>query len=507
MADIVLATLNAKYTHTAFGLRYLLANMQELKPQTVLREFTVQQLPVDILEQILAENPRVVGLGVYIWNIDATTRLVRDLKRLRPELHVVVGGPEVSYETEGQEIARWADVVLCGEADQAFVALCRELLAGRRPQQKVIPEVLPNMAEINLPYHLYSSEDIAQRVIYVEASRGCPYRCEFCLSSLDIPVRQIPTDRFLESLQELVDRGVRHFKFVDRTFNLNLKVSTAILEFFLERLQPDMLLHFEMIPDRLPESLRDILVQFPAGVLQFEVGIQTFNDAVAERIGRRQDDARAVSNLTFLRKHSGVHLHTDLIVGLPGEDLDSFAAGFDRLVGLQPQEIQVGILKRLKGTPISRHDAEWEMMYSEHAPYELLRNSVLDVATMGRLRRFARYWNLVSNSGNFVETSSWIWGAGSPFRGFMEFSDWVFERVGRAHGMSLLRLAECVFEFARQRNPGRDHELAAALWRDYCRGGRTDRPAFLRSFDLEAVPRPTAVDRKSKRQTRHAFES
>ncbi|MEO1998320.1 MAG: cobalamin-dependent protein, partial [Planctomycetaceae bacterium] len=290
MADIVLATLNAKYTHSAFGLRYLLANMEELESRTVLREFTVQQLTIDILDQILAEKPQIVGFGVYIWNVEATTRLVADLKRVRPDVHVVLGGPEVSYETQQQSIVKLADVVLCGEADQAFVALCRELLAGRRPPQKVVSEVLPNLAELRLPYHLYSARDIAHRVVYVEASRGCPYQCEFCLSSLDIPVRQVPLDTFLSSLRTLVDRGVRHFKFVDRTFNLNLKTSRAILSFFLDHLQPEMLLHFEMIPDRLPDILRDLLVEFPAGVLQFEVGIQTFNREIAERMRKDIED-------------------------------------------------------------------------------------------------------------------------------------------------------------------------------------------------------------------------
>jgi len=504
MAEIVLATLNAKYTHTAFGLRYLLANMEELEPITVLHEFTVQQLTVDILDQILAERPRIVGLGVYIWNVEATTRLVSDLKRLRPEICVVLGGPEVSYETETQQITGMADFVVCGEADLAFPSLCRKLLAGAPPLKNVVCASLPAMADVRLPYDLYSERDIAERVVYLEASRGCPYQCEFCLSSLDIPVRQFPLEPFLTILRTLADRGVRHFKFVDRTFNLNLKTSRAILDFFLRNLRPEMLLHFEVIPDRLPDTLREILVEFPPGVLQFEVGIQTFNTAVAERIGRRQDNQKAVENLEFLRTQTGVHLHTDLIVGLPGEDLSSFGAGFDRLVAVEPQEIQVGILKRLKGTPIVRHDAEWGMVYSENAPYELLRNRLLDEPTMGRLRRFARFWNLVVNSGNFVETAPLLWGADSPFRRFLDFSDWMYQRAGRSHGLALLRLAEHVFDYVREQKRLSDQEVAEKVWRDYCRGGRTDRPGFLRRYGLTPIPRCSNVDRKSKRQTRHA---
>src|SRR6185312_5631794 len=189
-------------------------------------------------------------------------RLVADLKRVRPDVIVVLGGPEVSHETEQQEICRLADYVITGEADLAFAELCRKLLAGTRPLMKVIPADLPKMEDLVLPYDLYDAQDVAHRVIYVEASRGCPFRCEFCLSSLDVPVRNVPLEPFLAELQKLLDRGVRQFKFVDRTFNLNLNTSRAILKFFLERYRPGLFVHFEMIPDRLPEPLRELIRQF-----------------------------------------------------------------------------------------------------------------------------------------------------------------------------------------------------------------------------------------------------
>ena len=173
---------------------------------------------------------------------------------------------------------------------------------------------------------------------------------------------------------------MRRFKFVDRTFNLNIAASRRILEFFLERQRPGLFAHFEMIPDRLPEALREVIAKFPAGALQFEVGIQTFDEAVSKNISRRQDYGRLADNLRFLRQETGAHVHADLIAGLPGETLESFAAGFDRLVAMGPQEIQVGILKRLRGTPIARHDQAWEMVYSAHPPYEILRNKLLDFA-------------------------------------------------------------------------------------------------------------------------------
>src|SRR5438874_9314440 len=193
------------------------------------------------------------------------------------------------FEVESQEIVRLADYVITGEADLEFAGICAQLLAGHSPPQKIIAAEPPDLNRLTLPYDLYTEDDVAHRVIYVEASRGCPFSCEFCLSSLDIPVRQFPLPALLHALQHLADRGVKQFRFVDRTFNLNLKVSKTLLEFFLERYRPGLFVHFEMIPDRLPEPLRELIGRFPPGVLQFEVGIQTFNPEVSLRIKRRQD--------------------------------------------------------------------------------------------------------------------------------------------------------------------------------------------------------------------------
>jgi hypothetical protein len=331
----------------------------------------------------------------------------------------------------------------------------------------VIPAPVPDFDRLVLPYDLYTDEDIAHRVIYVEASRGCPFECEFCLSSLDVPVRNAPLDRFMAAMQSLLDRGVRQFKFVDRTFNLNIKTSTATLQFFWERYRPGLFVHFEMIPDRLPDSLREIIKKFPPGALQFEVGIQTFNERVAELISRRQDNAKAEENLRWLRAETGVHIHADLIVGLPGEDLDSFAAGFDRLAALQPQEIQVGLLKRLRGTPITRHDAEWSMVYSPSPPYEILQTKLIDFFTMQRLRRFARYWDLVANSGNFIRAVPMILGGSSPFRSFLKFSDWLYAETRQTHGIALARLTEFVVRYLTEEMNLPESKIASVLHREH----------------------------------------
>lgn len=511
MSEIVLATLNAKYIHAAFGLRYLAANMGDLYSRTALLEFDINTRPADIAEALLNTQPRIIGLGVYIWNTVQTTALVRILKSVRPEILIVLGGPEVSHETEQQPLVQAADYVIRGEADLAFAQLCRVLLDGRKPPEKIQSPAPPDLAALNLPYGLYSDSDLLHRVTYVEASRGCPFSCEFCLSSLDTGVRQVPRERLLASLQDLLDRGARQLKFVDRTFNLNLEHSLAILKFLRQRYQPGHFFHFEVVPDRLPGELRQAIADFPAGALQLEAGVQTFDEEAARRISRRQNYAALEDNLRFLRDHTGAHIHADLIAGLPGESFESFGRGFDRLLKLNPHEIQVGVLKRLRGTPISRHTQEWEMIYSSEAPYEILQNKLLTFEQVQQLKRFARFWDLVGNSGNFVETVSLLWkcerpaeaGNLSPFQAFMLFTAWLFKRAGRTDSIALPRLAEFIYDYLRL-ELGQDPSIAAhALWRDWQRAGRSERPEFLKNHALPPAPKKAATKLLPKRQARH----
>ena len=524
MADIVLTTLNAKYIHAAFGLRYLLANLGPLQSRATLAEFDINQRPLDIAEALLARDPQILGFGVYLWNVERTAEVLAILRRVRPHLKIILGGPEVSYETEGQPIVALADHVITGEADLKFAEVCDGLLNHGGPLPRLIAAEPPDFSRLTLPYAFYTAHDLAHRIVYVEASRGCPFTCEFCLSSLAVPVRAVPPAVLLAELQQLLDRGLKQFKFVDRTFNLNLAVSQAILEFFLARHQPGHFFHFEMVPDRLPEALRAVIARFPPGMLQFEVGVQTFNPGVGERISRRQNYDKLDDNLRYLRQHTGVHLHADLIVGLPGETLESFAAGFDRLIALGPQEIQVGILKRLRGTPIIRHDAEWGMTYHPLPPYEILCNRLLDFATLQRLRRFAKYWELVGNSGNFLHSTPLLWSGAdaiarddraappvatsappSPFARFLRFSDWLYGRVGRTDSIALVRLMEWLFEFLTAEQGLAPHLVAETLWRDYKNGGRFDKPGFMKDYLPASEPaavRPTRAG-LPKRQARH----
>ncbi len=495
---ILLSTLNARYIHCSLGLRYLYANLGELQPDSKILEFMISQRPIDIAEQILQQQPKIVGFGVYIWNLQQTREVMSILKALRPDLVIVLGGPEISYETEQSPAYPLADYIITGQADLAFARLCRDVLAQRPPLLKIIEAEPRHPRELTLPYDYYSDEDIRQRVLYVEASRGCPFKCEFCLSSLDKTAQAFELEAFLQAMEDLYQRGARHFKFVDRTFNLNLKTSQRILQFFLDKPLDDLFLHFELIPDRLPEPLKKLIEQFPPGCLQFEIGIQSFNPPVQDLISRRQDHQKTIDNLSYLSQQTRVHLHTDLIAGLPGEDLQSFARGFDLLIELQVQEIQVGILKRLRGTPIIRHSEAFKMVYNPNPPYTILSTSTMDAETLFRINRFSRYWDMIANAGRFSHSLPVLLGE-QPFQRFMDFSDWLFAQTGQTHRIALPRLFRLLYQFQ-----GGNQEFSEKLQQDFHRSGIKGR--FEHVIGQEHADKnqpPKQPPQASSRQQRH----
>jgi hypothetical protein len=501
MTDILLATLNAKYIHASLGLRYLYANLGELRANARIMEFTIDHRPVEIAEKLLALSPRIIGLGVYVWNADESRRLVAILKRVAPQVIIVLGGPEISHEQAEQPVTGLADYVICGQADLAFAALARRLITGERPAEKVIDAKPPALGTLELPYRYYSDDDLKHRLLYVEASRGCPFKCEFCLSALDKSAYPFVLETFLTEMERLYARGARHFKFVDRTFNLNVTTSRRILEFFLARLDETLFLHFEVIPDHLPQGLKELLVKFPPGALQLEVGVQTFNPEVQALINRKQDNDATEENLRWLREQSHAHLHVDLIIGLPGEDLESFAAGFNRLWALRPHEIQVGILKRLRGAPLSRHTDQFDLRFSPEPPYTLLAADRLDFATMQRLGRFARYWDLVANSGRFPNTLPLLLG-GDPFARFLAFSDWLYGTTGQTNKIALSRLFELLHEYL-VGSGHREAETVEALARDCAVHGAKGCPAVLHPYLASLTAETRKGPHAPERQARH----
>ncbi len=497
MSKIILTTLNARYIHTALGLRYIKANMGALVAETHLVEFVIATRPVDIAEQLLALNPKIIGIGIYIWNIQQSTELISIIKKVSPNTLVVLGGPEVSHEANTQAITQLSDYVISGYADLAFGELCDQLLHGPTPLNKFIAAPNPRLEELTLPYQYYNNDDIKNRVIYVEASRGCPFKCEFCLSALDKTAWSFPHVIFLEEIEKLYNRGVRRFKFVDRTFNLKITDSIRILTFFIDRMDEHLFVHFELIPDRLPEELKQLIIQFPSHTLQFEVGVQSLTPMVQELISRKQNNELTLANLRWLHSKSAAHIHADLIIGLPGETMATFAHSFDQLIDTGVQEIQVGILKRLKGTPIDRHTQPYNMKYHTVAPYSVLSTQGLSFTEMQRLSRFARYWDLIGNSGRFNNTLPLLLGK-TPFQQFMLLSDWLYQTTQQTHRIALTKLFDLLFQGLNEALKLDPQKIYTLLMADYHQSGLKGQAKF-----AETLIQKTPEKVKNYRQHRH----
>lgn len=467
---IVLTTLNSKYIHASLGLRYLYANLKELQQCCEIKEFVIQTRPIDIVEKILESKPDIVGLGVYIWNIVETTDVVNMLKVIAPEIKVVLGGPEVSYESEQQAIVQTADYVLTGPSEVSFYELCKDIINNSLPERKVLKSKPVELKNIELPYQYYSDEDLAKRILYVEASRGCPFKCEFCLSSLDTKSSPYELELFLEQMEMLYQRGARNFKFIDRTFNLDINTSLKILQFFLDKNNEQIYLHFEVVPDHLPRKLKEILTKFPEGSLQFEIGIQTFNQEVQENISRKQNNPKSKQNLMWLRENTNAHIHADLIFGLPGETLATFEDSFDQLYQCKPHEIQMGILKRLRGTPIIRHTQAFDLRFSPLPPFNILSTDRIDFATMQLVNRFARYWDMIGNSGRFKHSLGEIL-SDHPFANFMAISNWLFAKTDQTHKINLKRLYELLSQAVEALFPEKHTLVLSKIELDYTATG------------------------------------
>ena len=478
MKNIILTTLNSRYSHSSLGLRYLIANLKELKPQTEILEFVINSPIQTIAEQILEKKPKIIGIAVYIWNAFDVGELVKIIKKVSPKTIIVLGGPEVSFQPLRVNFDM-ADYIICGEGEVSFYNLCKELLDETCKQPRTILSPKVDFQNIVLPYDDYTDFDIKNRHIYVENARGCPFECEFCLSSIETKMRYLDVDIFLNEIDKLWIRGARSFKFIDRTFNIKISYAKAILDYFLAK-QEDYFLHFEVIPDNFPVELRDLIKQFKPGCLQLEVGIQTLNLDVAKQIHRNLKIDKIKDNLKFLSQETHAHMHIDLIIGLPSESIESFGRNLNQLYTLSTGEIQVGILKKLSGTTLDRHDKVYGMVYNDSPPYDILQNDLISFSLMQEMKRFARFWDIVYNSGNFQKTTALLFEDGKVYENFFDLSKWLYKRSESTYKISLDRMAEFLFEFMSAKY---EKELIAnTILEDIMKVGGRKVPSFLKKI-------------------------
>ncbi|MGD9639247.1 MAG: DUF4080 domain-containing protein [Alphaproteobacteria bacterium] len=448
LKKIVLVAANARYSHTSFGLRWLYANLGEFQNISEIFEFDINRKVEDVVFKILDKKPDIVGFGVYIWNVTLLTNIVKLLKQKSPQTIVVLGGPEISFEYDKTEVTSFADYIILGEGEKAFYDIVNSFSQGNPISSKIINGGYLDVNTLKTPYHLYSDDDIKHRVIYVESSRGCPFSCEFCLSSLTKGVRKFEVDTFLNDMDILIKRGVKHFKFVDRTFNFEKERVFKILDFFLERFKEGMQLHFEIVPDLLKKEVLEKIKEFPLQGLHLEAGIQSLNQEVLKSISRRQDNEKALANIKYIVEETGALVHADLVAGLPYEDFESFAKGFDLLFAAKPHHIQVGILKKLKGAPISRHQESCELEFSNKEPYEIIKNHTMTETEINKIKKFARFFDIYCNSEKFPNSMPLVWeNEASAFYALNNFFNFVYNKFQRDYSLELFDRAEALFEY------------------------------------------------------------
>lgn len=443
---IVLATLNARYAHVSLALGYLGANLGPLREVSMPCEFVLGATLEEVVEQVLVEQPRIVGLSVSIRKVAPLRRVVALLEEGAPDVVVVLGGPEVSHEVESQRICALADYVVTGWGEVTFARLARTILDGQRPAAKVHAGEQPPLDRIRFPYDEFSDKDLRRRTLYVEASRGRPFTCAFCLSALDRTAWPFPLEPLIAEL----------------------------------------------------ERLKGKLAAFPAGMHQSRIGVHTFNSEAQVQSSRPQDDVQAEANLRWLHAHTTAHLHADLISGLPGEDPASFGAGFDRLMRIGPHEIQVGILTRLRGAPVCRHAERFGLVFSPDPPSSLLASDRIDRATMQRLTRFARYWDL-GRLGALRSHPAPLLGD-APFERFLAWSDWFFAQSGKTHGIPLEQMYEGMHVWLSRQ--GLAESATESLRSDYAACGARGRLSFDPTRRIPP-PSPKTEGTLKMRQTRH----
>ncbi|EJT6149969.1 TPA: B12-binding domain-containing radical SAM protein [Clostridium perfringens] len=408
---ILLTAINSKYIHSNLAVRYLKAFTKDLDFQGDIKEFSINDRVENILEGIIEEKPDVVAFSCYIWNMEFVNRLAELIKLVDPNIEILYGGPEVSYEGKEFLENHEGEYVIVGEGEKTFREfVLYKLGEGKiedikglnyKRDEKVFenpkrPEM--DMNELVFPYTY--EEDINNKIVYYEASRGCPFKCKYCLSSVMHGVRFLDVERVKKELKYFMERGLKLVKFVDRTFNCNREYTVELLKYLSEQ-DTETRFHFEVAADLLTEEQIEILNNAPKGRFQLEVGVQTTNNEVLHNINRYITYENIKEKVLKVAAGKNVMQHLDLIAGLPGEDLESFKKSFNDVHNIRPDEIQLGFLKLLKGSSMREEAKKWGIVYSPYAPYEIIRSKDISYEELLLLKKVEAMVDKYYNSCKF----------------------------------------------------------------------------------------------------------
>lgn len=464
---IIAATLNAKYIHTALSLRLLKA-YSEPEYNVEIKEYTIKDPVLNIVSDLYEKHADVIGFGCYIWNIDQTIEIVSMLKKVKPSLKIILGGPEVSFD-----IMYWmeripeADFIISNEGEETFKQLLDEIsgeqnyhlvfgASYRKEKEIIVNPPRPNMKLDKIPTAYRFPEDkdeLSKRIVYFETSRGCPFSCSFCLSSTEVGIRYFDIQRVKEDLLYLIENGAKTIKFIDRTFNIKKDYALEIFQFLIDNHQ-GCIFQFEITADIMrPEVLEFLNTHAPPGVFRFEIGVQSTNDATNELVNRKQSFEKLSRTVRLIKEGKKVDQHLDLIAGLPEEDYNSFKKTFNDVFEMRPEELQLGFLKMLRGTGLRKQADEYGYVYMDSSPYEILQNNVLSFSEIIRIKRvediLEKYWNAhrIDHTIEFLVEREFP----TAFDFFQEFGDYWDKKGWSKIGHQLEDLFLRLFEFLEHR--------------------------------------------------------
>ncbi|NRD78661.1 B12-binding domain-containing radical SAM protein [Bacillus sp. BRMEA1] len=481
---VICATLNAKYIHTNLAIRYLKAfAFPEFDIQ--LKEYTIKDPVMNIVSDLYQQKPTVIGFSCYIWNIEETLKVISMLKKIDPSLLIVLGGPEVSYDTlEWMKNYQDIDFIVMGEGELTFKKLLSEISTDKhyenvpgiafRSNDQVIVTPQRNKLDLKeLPSPYRFSEDIphlSKRVTYIETSRGCPFSCQFCLSSIEVGVRYFDREKIKDDIRWLMANGAKTIKFVDRTFNISRSYAMEMFRFLIDEHLPGTVFQFEITADIMrPEVIEFLNQEAPEGLFRFEIGVQSTNDFTNELVRRKQNFSKLMRTVTMVKEGGKIDQHLDLIAGLPEEDYSSFRQTFNDVFDMRPEELQLGFLKMLRGTGVRLRADEHQYVYMDHSPYEILSNNVLSFDDVIRIKQvedvLEKYWNDHRMDYTVEYLVSKVFE--TPFEFFQEFGSYWDEQGWSRIGHQLEDLFRRLDAFLKQKTV-EHHDIITGLMKyDY----------------------------------------
>ena len=461
---LLLTAINAKYIHSNLAVYSLKASSGEYKDAVEIAEFTINNQADYVLEEIYKHKPDVLLFSCYIWNLSMIETVMREFHKLCPNVPIWLGGPEVSFEVE-KFLVSHPEVtgVMMGEGEETFRELCKYYteresetglkqmlgIAYRKPNGEIQVNPWRTILDMStLPFSYNKMEDFSNRIIYYESSRGCPFSCSYCLSSVDKKLRFRDIEMVKEELQFFIDQKVPQIKFVDRTFNCHHAHAMEIWRYIHEHDNGVTNFHFEVSADLINEEELALMEQMRPGLIQLEIGVQSTNDATIAEIKRTMNLERLKEIVARIQSFGNIHQHLDLIAGLPYEDYDTFRKSFDEIYALQPNQLQMGFLKVLKGSYMYAHAKEYEILYHDNPPYEVLATKWLSYEDVLKMKRVEEMLEVYYNSGQFEITMK-VLGThfASAFDMFQRLGDFYEEKgyFGMSH--SRIRRCEILMEF------------------------------------------------------------